>query len=218
MFGEAITSGSSKRFRELHAGNGDVQTQWLQSALRVERWREALLWTWVVAKLGEDGIWGTTARRAVGDLFQCEIGSKDSEVPVVRGPRRTLEEGRTSLIFEQTDWEAPKGMKVLFCEFLPLARLITASLDGHLQTAWAAAGEENDKCTMDLNTCFGSFWTKGIDTTAGHIFKHVAFRVPPCGDCREYSAGPSDSSDHGTGHKVGTARAVRILPTSKRHL
>lgn len=41
MFAEALTLSSSRRFREMMIGNGDVQMQWLLSSLRVGRGRDA---------------------------------------------------------------------------------------------------------------------------------------------------------------------------------
>lgn len=35
MFKEALTTSSSRRFRELHKGEGDIQMQWLLTSLRV---------------------------------------------------------------------------------------------------------------------------------------------------------------------------------------
>jgi 3-O-alpha-D-mannopyranosyl-alpha-D-mannopyranose xylosylphosphotransferase len=37
MFREALTTSSSRRFRELHKGEGDIQMQWLLTSLRVSK-------------------------------------------------------------------------------------------------------------------------------------------------------------------------------------
>lgn len=172
MFDNATTVSASKRFRELKIGHGDLQTQWLQNALRVERWREAMLWTWAVAKLGgADGWWGAEERAAIATLLGKQPGTEGS-VQVTRGPRDTLQHVATN--FGHAGWGAPMGSEYLW-----------TSLDGHMPDSEerTADPKEDDKCTLDLGECFDTFWTEGEDTTAAHMFKHLAFRRPQCGDC-----------------------------------
>jgi hypothetical protein len=133
MFREALTASSQRRFREVVKGEGDIQMQWLLSSLRVsmvtsgtdgqvERWREALLWTYVVGNLGAvnpAGVWGEEARAELKDMFG--LGETDDDVikiEVHRGERWTLESGRMERAFEQAGWEAPKATHFLFCESL----------------------------------------------------------------------------------------------------
>lgn len=172
MFSNASRMASSKRFRELPIGHGDIQSQWLQNLLRTERWREAMLWTWAVAKLGgADGKWGAEAREEIARLLGKQPGTTGN-VEVVRGPRDTLKHVETNL--DHAGWAQPKNTEFLW-----------SSLDGHLPDSRekTANPEEDKKCTIDLEKCFDTFWTEREDTTAAHMFKHLAFRRPKCGDC-----------------------------------
>ncbi|BEI87308.1 uncharacterized protein CcaverHIS019_0100260 [Cutaneotrichosporon cavernicola] len=171
MFSKMSTLSASKRFRELPIGHGDLQSQWLQIALRTERWREAMLWTWVVAKLGgANGSLGQAEREQVGRLLGKTPGTNGS-VEVVRGPRETLKHIETN--FAHAGWDNPKNTEYVW-----------SSLDGHLPMTGKKTADpvENAKCTIDLEKCFDTFWTEG-QTTAAHMFKHLAFRHPKCGDC-----------------------------------
>ncbi|KLT40218.1 hypothetical protein CC85DRAFT_322156 [Cutaneotrichosporon oleaginosum] len=171
MFANMSTVSASKRFRELRIGHGDLQSQWLQVALRAERWREALLWTWAVAKLGgPDGRWGADARADIARVLGTHAGAESVEV--LRGPRETLKHMPTN--FAHAGWEPPKGTEYAW-----------TALDGHMPSSEnrTADAAEADRCTLDLQECFGTFWTEQEDTTAAHMFKHIAFRRPACGDC-----------------------------------
>lgn len=193
MFEDALTAAAQRQFRELSIGEGSVQMQWLISSMRVERWREALLWTWIVAKVGsapqwqheetgerldgDVGTWGDEARREIRDLFG--MGDHDDDVikiEVHRGERWTLEEDRMKAHFQGAGWEAPKATEFLF-----------SSMDGHMppipkpsQTAGS-----NDQCTFDLERCLGSFWSRQETVSADDMFKRLTFANPSCGDCRK---------------------------------
>lgn len=85
----------------------------------MERWREALLWTYIVAHVGtlELGIWGAEAREEIAALF--ELGKDDYDVvkiEVHKGERWTLEPGRMEKAFQHAGWEAPMATEMLFCE------------------------------------------------------------------------------------------------------
>jgi 3-O-alpha-D-mannopyranosyl-alpha-D-mannopyranose xylosylphosphotransferase len=139
MFEEALTTSSQRKFRELPIGEGDVQMQWLLTALRIERWREALLWTWVVGKVGtrpiwegkgnylggEVGMWGEEAREEISNLFG--LGDTDDDVvkiEVHRGERWTMERDRMTSNFENAGWEPPKNTEMLWCRFLTSVPLV----------------------------------------------------------------------------------------------
>ena len=52
MWGEHFERAAVHPFRETVAGAGDVSMLFLMVHFLVERWREALLWTWVIGKHG----------------------------------------------------------------------------------------------------------------------------------------------------------------------
>ncbi|KAK8847626.1 hypothetical protein IAR55_005485 [Kwoniella newhampshirensis] len=121
MFKEDLAASSQRRFREMSLGEGDIQMQWLLTSLRVERWREALLWTYVVANLGNLESWdqwGPDARKELRDMFGLTEHDDDVvKIEVHRGERWTLEPGRMDKVFEQAGWEAPKATDFLFYMF-----------------------------------------------------------------------------------------------------
>ncbi|WWC68199.1 uncharacterized protein I206_102122 [Kwoniella pini CBS 10737] len=179
MFKEALAESSQRRFREMMLGEGDIQMQWLLTSLRVERWREALLWTYVVANLGTLGdssdTWNDQARNELRDMFGLNENDDDViKIEVHRGERWTLEPGRMSKVFEQVGWESPKATDFLF-----------SSMDGHMPPILKSGMDPltNDKCFLDLDRCFGSFWTREEDVPSADMFKRLTFQYPECGDC-----------------------------------
>ncbi|ODN79461.1 3-O-alpha-D-mannopyranosyl-alpha-D-mannopyranose xylosylphosphotransferase [Cryptococcus amylolentus CBS 6039] len=179
MFKEAMADSGERRFREMKLGDGDVQMQWLLTALRVERWREALLWTWVVTNMGTRGStkahWDDNTRSEIKDLFGFSDGDDDVvKIEVHRGERWTLENGRMQRAFEQAGWEAPKATEFLWSSMDgPMPHLLKGGKDP----------ETNNKCMLDLNRCFGSFWSRGEHVASDDMFKRLTFQYPECGDC-----------------------------------
>lgn len=70
-------------------------------------------------------------------------------------------------------------------------------MDGHLPPLLEVEDPEaNDVCVLDLDTCFGTFWTESVSVPADEMFKRLTFEKPQCGDCCEFthlshSKGPS---------------------------
>ena len=219
MFEEALTISSQRKIREMMSGEGDIQMQWLVTSLRVhsilnapadiqvERWREALLWTYVVCNMGmieSAGHWGDLARQDLKEMFGLGDGDEDVvRIDVRRAERWTLEPGRVEKIFEQAGWEAPKASRFLFCESfnanhgnLPL--IMIASMDGHMPEIMKPDGDQssNDRylplrrpmligtrCIIDLARCFGPFWSRNENMPASEMFTRLAFQYPDCGNC-----------------------------------
>ncbi|OXG80470.1 hypothetical protein C346_05330 [Cryptococcus neoformans D17-1] len=42
---------------------------------------------------------------------------------------------------------------------------------------------QNDRCIIDLNRCFGLFWTREEDVLSSDMMKRLTFQYPECGDC-----------------------------------
>jgi 3-O-alpha-D-mannopyranosyl-alpha-D-mannopyranose xylosylphosphotransferase len=82
----------------------------------VERWREALLWTFVVANLGTRdtvGVLGPRARDRLGQLLGAGVADR---LEVVRGKRSTLDKMRQTLA--QAGLPVPKATEMLFSRSL----------------------------------------------------------------------------------------------------
>ena len=93
MWPEELNRAASHPFRETVAGPGDISMLFLQAHFIVERWREALLWSWAVGKHGSiSNEWDSkTAARAWQELGG-EPGEKILETRA--GYRETLEDHR----------------------------------------------------------------------------------------------------------------------------
>lgn len=108
MFASELGEASTRGFRESQRGLADVEMAALASWLRVERWREALLWTWVVAKVR---VWDEIAREEIEGLFGTAL-SEGKNVLLRKGVRRTLEDvSDTSSGLTQ-----PLNTRIKFCE------------------------------------------------------------------------------------------------------
>ncbi|CAE6459063.1 unnamed protein product [Rhizoctonia solani] len=131
----------------------------------VERWRETLLWSWVVAR-GEvrskknPDAW----TEGVAQEAWKELGGTMGEynLTVQRAPRSTLENA--------DKWSGAKATTVSF-----------SSLDGYPyaedmdQQGWVSEG---DVCEISFDRCFASH------DTASRTFQRIAFEEPvECGDC-----------------------------------
>lgn len=46
--------------------------------------------------------------------------------------------------------------------------------------------EQNNRCILDLERCFGPFWTRRENVTSADMFKRLTFHHPECGDCRQF--------------------------------
>ncbi|KLT42836.1 hypothetical protein CC85DRAFT_285184 [Cutaneotrichosporon oleaginosum] len=207
MFKDALTGSSSRRFRELKDGPPDIQIMFLMTALKVERWREALLWTYVVANLGGvEGLWGNSARQEIREFFDIHEDEDDIEgIEVERGERWTTNRMRIDKTFDQMGWHSPMRVKYLF-----------SSLDGHMPPIVEPGREpsSNDKCNLDLNKCFGSFWSEKTDIPAADMFKRLTFEEPQCGDCL-IMALVSSSGPLGLSSFFPPADAIYVRPRGK---
>ncbi|WVW78369.1 hypothetical protein I302_100323 [Kwoniella bestiolae CBS 10118] len=174
MFNEELSISTTRNFRESKRGRGDVEMAWLTTNLRIERWREALLWSYIVAKVGHqnEGTWNNDARADLINLMQItddQISGYQNVVVERRNDRKTLADS-----FEadsQVDWEGPKASIYQF-----------SSLDGHLNLI---SEIPNRKCIFSLQQCLPArfFLDPDISYSSEEIFKHIAFAEPSCGDC-----------------------------------
>lgn len=80
----------------------------------MERWREALLWTYIVANLGtrdDNGLLGPRARAS----FARTLGTGDADrLDVVRGARSTLRGMKETLV--RAGLDKPQATEMIFSE------------------------------------------------------------------------------------------------------
>ena len=114
-FASHLNDAALRHFRESHQGVGDVSMTFLTTHMRIERWREALLWSWVVAKIGAGhGVWGKGAREQLTELLGVKDLAQSETVKIRRAGRDTLNDVASN--FERVEWEPPMATEFRFCE------------------------------------------------------------------------------------------------------
>lgn len=99
MWAPQLASAATHPFRETVSGSGDVSMLFLMAHFIIERWREALLWSWTIAKHGGmHDEWDETMTARVWTELGGEVGQK--ELHVKAGYRETLEDDRVKAYFK----------------------------------------------------------------------------------------------------------------------
>lgn len=96
LWPQAIVKTGTHAFRETESGDGDFYLTFMFAHYLVERSREALLWMWVVGRIGGiDDSWGEReAARAWIEVGGAWDGDGNTEVQVESGLRDTLRTDR----------------------------------------------------------------------------------------------------------------------------
>ena len=120
MFAPEMAVANTRGLRESKRGEADIEMAWLVTHMRMERWREALLWVWAVAKLGGvEGVWGSEAKVEIRRILRLE---DDAEIPeqvqVQSEQRLTLDD--LGVIEETAGWPGAEKTTYAACESLPL--------------------------------------------------------------------------------------------------
>ncbi|KAF2164689.1 hypothetical protein M409DRAFT_67797 [Zasmidium cellare ATCC 36951] len=203
-FPDAFSNTAKSRFRAQRDVPPPVQAIFLGSWYIVERHREALLWTWAVAKWGgTQGVLTASLKRLMLTELADEPWSSGTSLKIGVPIRVPIEKTN---VFQQSNIDVPSSTEYSF-----------SSKDGYalsyVESMWfwdrprhgypdLAKGliEDPDKiesgtqtrflkspshkpakmCTIVLSTCFGSMVA---EETASEFFKRVAFKHPKCGDC-----------------------------------
>jgi 3-O-alpha-D-mannopyranosyl-alpha-D-mannopyranose xylosylphosphotransferase len=111
IWSEEMSLSAIRGFRISKRGEGDIATVPLVQWLRMERWREALLWTWIVGKMGGiDGVWTEDAKDELKRVLGV-FGDSD-KVTVPRKKRATKDE--VPKLVDQVGWKQPKQTWVAF--------------------------------------------------------------------------------------------------------
>jgi 3-O-alpha-D-mannopyranosyl-alpha-D-mannopyranose xylosylphosphotransferase len=174
MFAPQLSLAATRAFRISKRGEADVHFAWLTSQLRIERWREALLWSWAVGRLGgESGVWGKEEQKEVLDLFGIKgDGDQDKLVWFKQEARETIPD--VEQIMDAQGWEFPLGSDYVF-----------SSMDGHIPEP-GVSYETPRSCGIVPSQCFPALFapdalTHGID--AESAFRNITFDDHKCGDC-----------------------------------
>ncbi|ORX33950.1 hypothetical protein BD324DRAFT_643648 [Kockovaella imperatae] len=174
MFGVELSEAATRGFRQSQRGVADVEMSWLVSHLRIERWREGLLWTWVVARLGgQDGIWGKQAKAEMSELLGINSSEID-EVIIEKGPRETLAD--LEQINKNAGWDSTEFTKYYYSSF-----------DGTVPQNLPERPDRprtQTECTFRVAQCLPpDFFESDEPLDAAEMFRHFTFSEPSCGDC-----------------------------------
>jgi hypothetical protein len=111
-----IATAANHPFRETQAGEGDLSMMFMMVHFVVERWREALLWSWTVGKHGGlDDSWG---EEQMG-LAWKELGglsNRTDAILVKAGRRNTMEHHKVAENLRSAGLKGDDLTKYVFCE------------------------------------------------------------------------------------------------------
>jgi hypothetical protein len=204
-FPEAFTNTPLSRFRAQDDVPASVQAVFLGSWYVVERHREALLWSWVVAKWGGmSGNLTKTLKDQMWDELSNGTSPSSSRLSIrvpVRAPILNTD------VFERTNISMPTSTEYSFSSkdgyalsyvdsMWPWNRprhgypdLTTGLLGNDLSTDESSNMSQHTRdpkfvaaqaCIIDRSTCFG---VSSKAETASDFFKRIAFENFKCGDC-----------------------------------
>lgn len=187
LWAEEMKETATVRFR----GRGpEYWLPFLAMYYNIEKHREAMLWSFLIARSDVDGSDTlSTAERA--DMLAAIGGHREGDEIKIRRPYRSTSVGKVLRLLDQA-----KIAKPLHTTY------VWTSLDGYMHFLGDGGAEalpdygKDDSassatfCSIDIPKCFGS--AEFFDSQASYdelqrsstdIFKHLAFGEPTCGDC-----------------------------------
>lgn len=150
MWPDAIAAAGSHTFRETVSGQGDASMLFLLSHFVVERWREALLWSWVVAKHGSIGDeWSAQTMQAA--WAELGAGEEQREFEVRAGWRETIEDRRTKAFLRASGHTHSDKTQYRFCKLCCLLCLLYPSLIVVIKRHWTATHTTTSPSTTTMS-------------------------------------------------------------------
>ncbi|GAA6005569.1 hypothetical protein JCM10207_005253 [Rhodosporidiobolus poonsookiae] len=188
VFLKELTATASARFRG--KAPHEVQTAFLAVMYIIEKHREALLWSFLVARSDTDrsGSYSPSERQAILSLIGFDTSSPTlsvsapyrhtlSSLPSSRAAAGLPDPSQTRLEFSSSDGYA----------FFAMTDDVPSIPQRKPWPAFDAAAEDAAAapvCTLDLSSCFGdAFLSFSGDIDVSAVFRRVAFEQPQCGDC-----------------------------------
>ncbi|KAK7005951.1 hypothetical protein R3P38DRAFT_1724630 [Favolaschia claudopus] len=169
-FGDYFALTPLSQFRGSHdvSNEFELNTIYLATHYVIERHREALLWSWVVAKWG--GVVNGVLNEELKDAMWLELGAEDEQAEYRRKKAARTSRGDVELNMRVAGLQQPQSEH-------PKERANTTymfvSLDGYSPN-YSGRPEET---TLSRSECIGS--TK---ETAWAVFRRIAVDTPHCGD------------------------------------
>ncbi|KAH0404395.1 hypothetical protein KCU89_g1170, partial [Aureobasidium melanogenum] len=204
-FPDAFTNTPLSRFRAQDNVPASIQAVFLGSWYIVERHREALLWTWTVARWGgKSGTLSLTSKNQMWIELANEASPPKSHIGISVPIRAPIEDPN---IFEKANISMPTSTEYSFSSKDGYALSYVDSMwfwnrrrhgypdltRGLLENNLRSSKSLNESrylrdpsfvatqaCTIVRSTCFGLSLE---DESASDFFKRIAFRHPKCGDC-----------------------------------
>ncbi|KAI0834487.1 hypothetical protein F5Y06DRAFT_289777 [Hypoxylon sp. FL0890] len=178
-FPQPSAKGACERFR----GESKYQIYpWYASFhYTIERFREALLWSFIMSKSDEnsDGYLDWTERQHILEAVEPgwrQLATKDSSKPAAQSPDRDRMYYKLPQILQKAGLQPPKVN----------VNILWTSLDGP-ETI------RNIKCNdFSVDKCFGDSFASSLsdstsssnpDFAASNIFSRLSYQHPQCGDC-----------------------------------
>ncbi|GAA6035380.1 hypothetical protein JCM8097_008846 [Rhodosporidiobolus ruineniae] len=200
VFEKELTATAEARFR----GKGplEVQTMFLLTHYTIEKHREALLWSFLVARSDADrsGTYSPSERLALlsslGYSPSATLPDQSSRLSVPPPRRTTLstlpslrshaglpDPKETDLEFSSLDGYAFLGLDTGMSN-IPQRK----KGDGWPSFSPASSSSSSNEavCTLDLSSCFGPSFLDPFnvdDIDVSTTFRRIAFEQPQCGDC-----------------------------------
>ncbi|SPC66684.1 uncharacterized protein UHOD_02171 [Ustilago sp. UG-2017b] len=200
-FPEAFSNTTLARFRAQKEVPTSIQAFFLASWYIIERHREALLWSWIVAKWG--GIGGKLSSKTKQAMWEELSGSRGLEdLKVTRPVRKSRDEDKEA--FEAAGVPAPKNTEYSFSSqdghalsYLdwswpwqrtrngyPDLSEATTQKRNHARSWLPSSSNESPKvCSLSYSKCFAP---QKDEESADAFFKRIAFAPSTsakCGDC-----------------------------------
>ncbi|GMK54374.1 hypothetical protein CspeluHIS016_0109600 [Cutaneotrichosporon spelunceum] len=173
MFAQSMTVAGTRVFRQSKRGRADISAAFLGAHLQIERWREGLLWKYIVAKLGgQDGLLRANARDQLRKIFRLQKGNEDDTIVIEKIKRSTLRD--VEELSDRAGWEQPLHTHYYFSSF-----------DGHLPSSKMVLHQGHPKhCVFSVSQCLPEgFFSSDEDVSAVDVFRTMAFEKHGCGDC-----------------------------------
>lgn len=184
MFGDDLGRTASYRFR----GEGQtVNHQVLTYNFVVERHREALLWSYLIARVDKDGDGVYSPEELEAAFSDLGVSSKPGGNTSVSLPvRDTLLESTIKHSLGESRFPTPKETKYYFssqdgyalAELTAARKLDNSWPDYSERTGASAKQEDGPAATFQWAAC----WNTGKEWTPVTLFKHMAFSKTDCGD------------------------------------
>ncbi|KAF7305892.1 hypothetical protein HMN09_00743400 [Mycena chlorophos] len=182
-FGKAFADTPRSQFRGSHTTDGEYEVNTIFAATHyvIERHREALLWSWAVAKWGgEDGVLGPDLK----DAMWLELTDEDEDVDEFRRNMTERMSNRdVELNLRAAGLEQPESSR-------PTERAnstyLFVSLDGYTPNHI----DRPHEILLSRSECIGVSEERAWD-----LFRRVAVEIPHCGDA--VISALTDSSPHG---------------------